>query len=295
MNQTHLATLLAVLEEGSFDSAADVLGISPSAVSQRIKALESDIGRVLVRRTSPVEATESGEVLAQAARRMALLQAETDVALRKTIARVPLSIAINADSLATWFQPVFGEVARWDSATLRLRIEDESRSMTLLRRGDCLGAITTEATAVTGCEVKHLGVLRYRAMASPQLRDAYVDDQGNIDWAHMPTLRYGPNDKLQTSDLQGRLEGKPVHRRISEIPSSEAFLEAARQGLGWALVSELQGAPLVSAGELVILDDIVADVHLYWQYWRLESSMLAQLTEAVTRIAGQHLDQVSQP
>lgn len=290
MNQTHLATLLAVLEEGSFDAAAVVLGISPSAVSQRIKALESDIGRVLVRRSSPVEATESGEVLAQAARRMALLQAETDVALRRTIARVPLSIAINADSLATWFPPVFSEVAQWETATLRLRVEDESRSMTLLRRGDCLGAITTEATAVTGCDVKHLGALRYRAMATPELAAQYTDATGQIDWAHMPTLRYGPNDKLQTRDLAGRLEGKPVHRRISEIPSSEAFLEAARRGLGWALVSELQGMDLVKAGELVILDDIVAEVHLYWQYWRLESAMLQQLTEAVTRIAGELLD-----
>ncbi|AKK02945.1 LysR family transcriptional regulator ArgP [Corynebacterium epidermidicanis] len=290
MNQTHLATLLAVLEEGSFDAAADVLGISPSAVSQRIKALESDIGRVLVRRSSPVVATESGEVLAQAARRMALLQAETDVALRRTIARVPLSIAINADSLATWFQPVFSEVAKWDNATLRLRIEDESRSMMLLRRGDCLGAITTEATAVQGCEVRHLGVLRYRAMASPALRDAYTDRTGTIDWAHMPTLRYGPNDKLQTNDLDGRLEGKPVNRRVSEIPSSEAFLEAARRGLGWALVAELQGRELVESGDLVLLDDIVSDVHLYWQYWRLESTMLHDLTAAVVTAAAEALD-----
>lgn len=290
MNQTHLATLLAVLEEGSFDAAADVLGISPSAVSQRIKALESDIGRVLVRRSSPVEATESGEVLAQAARRMALLQAETDVALRRTIARVPLSIAINADSLATWFQPVFGEVARWETATLRLRIEDESRSMMLLRRGDCLGAITTESTAVTGCDIKHLGIMRYRAMAAPSLREAYTLDDGSIDWAHMPALRYGPNDKLQTSDLLGRLEGKPAHRRISEIPSSEAFLEACRAGLGWALVPEIQGKQLVESKELVVLDDIISDVHLYWQYWRLESAMLQQLTDAVTTIASEALD-----
>ena len=40
MNSVHLETLLAIVDEGSFEYAATVLGITPSAVSQRIKSLK---------------------------------------------------------------------------------------------------------------------------------------------------------------------------------------------------------------------------------------------------------------
>ena len=146
MNPIHLQTLLTIVDEGSFEDAAYVLGISPSAVSQRIKALEKTVGRLLLRRSTPVSATEAGEVLMQAARRMALLQAETMANLKERIATIPLSVAINADSLATWFPPVLARVASWDAVTLTLRIEDESHSLNLLRRGDVLGAVTRAPT-----------------------------------------------------------------------------------------------------------------------------------------------------
>ena len=288
MNPKHLATLLAVLDHGSFEAAADHLAITPSAVSQRIKTLEKETGRVLVRRTTPATATEAGEVLAQTARRMALLQAETDALMRGRIARVPLSVAVNADSLATWFRPVLAEVARWDSASLRLRVEDESKSLHLLRSGDCLGAVTRESKAVSGCDVHPLGDMNYLAVASPELRDRFSTD-GTLDWAHMPALRYGPNDKLQDEDLIGRVEQLPRHRRISQIPSSEGFLEAARVGLGWALVPHIQAQPLLDSGDLVLVDDRVSRVPLFWQHWRLESPLLQKLSAAVVAAARESL------
>ena len=285
MNPTHLATLLAVFDEGTFEGAADALGITPSAVSQRIKALENHAGRVLVHRSQPATPTDAGEVLAQAARRMALLQAETDAQLRGRLADIPLSVAVNADSLATWFLPVIAEVASWDQASLRLRVEDESHSLKLLRRGDVLGVVTREATPVSGCEVQELGVMRYRAMASPRLASRYTDAEGCIDWASMPALRYGPKDTLQDSDLAGRVDDVPRHRRISQIPSSEGFLAAAKMGLGWALVPDLQAHELLQRGELIVLDDRVENVTLYWQHWRLESPLLSKLSSAVVRAA----------
>lgn len=285
MNPLHLQTLLTIVDEGSFEVAAAVLGISPSAVSQRIKSLEKEVGRVLIRRTSPASATEAGEVLVQAARRMALLQAETNAQLKGRMERVPLSVAVNADSLATWFRPVLGAVAGFGTATLRLRIEDEAHTLALLRRGDVLGAITREPTPVNGCESMPLGMIRYHAVATPALRNEFLND-GEVDWSRMPALRFGPNDALQDADLEGRLgEGVPRRRRVSQIPSSEGFLEAARVGLGWALLPELQAAHLVSAGELVLLDAEVVEVALFWQRWKLHSDLLDQLTAAVAEAA----------
>lgn len=54
-----LHTFAAVLREGTLDAAARSLNITPSAVSQRLKALEQASGRVLLQRSNPVQATES--------------------------------------------------------------------------------------------------------------------------------------------------------------------------------------------------------------------------------------------
>lgn len=283
MNPLHLESLLAIVDEGSFEAAAHSLGVTPSAVSQRIKALEKDTGRVLVRRTSPATATDAGEILVQAARRMRLLQAETDARLQGRLGRVPLSVAVNADSLATWFTPVFADVATFGEATLRLRIEDETRTLSLLRRGDVLGAVTRESRPVSGCETVGLGRVRYRAVATPELAERYPGP----DWSRMPTLRWGPSDELQARDLEERLAGNQQRPRMSDIPSTEALVSATLVGMGWGLMSELQADPFLRRGDLVSLDDRVVSVALYWQRWRLESELLERLTDSVLAAARQ--------
>jgi len=281
MNPLHLESLLAIVDEGSFEAAAQSLGVTPSAVSQRIKALEKDTGRVLVRRTSPATATDAGEILVQAARRMRLLQAETDARLQGRLGRVPLSVAVNADSLATWFTPVFADVATFGEATLRLRIEDETRTLSLLRRGDVLGAVPRESRPVSGCETVGLGRVRYRAVATPELAERYPGP----DWSRMPTLRWGPSDELQARDLEERLAGNQQRPRMSDIPSTEALVSATLVGMGWGLMSELQADPFLRRGDLVLLDDRVVSVALYWQRWRLESELLERLTDSVLAAA----------
>lgn len=284
MNPLHLETLQAILDEGSFENASLALAISPSAVSQRIKALEKSVGRVLVSRTQPAVATEAGEVMAQAARKMALLQDEARQQLAERLAEIPLTIAINADSLSTWFPPVFAEVGTWDGATLKLRIEDEAHTLSLLRRGDVLGAVTREAEPVAGCEVVALGTMRHLPVATPALRDRYLTE-GVLDWEQLPVLRFGPKDVLQDRDLEGRVEHPQRRRRVSIVPSAEGFGEAVRLGLGWGLLPEAQAAPMLAAGDVVQLDERVVDTPLYWQRWRLESRLLTRLTEAVVGAA----------
>lgn len=284
MNTVHLETLLAILDEGSFENASLALSISPSAVSQRVKALEKTVGRVLVSRTQPAVATEAGEVLVQAARKMTLLQDETRQQLSERLAEIPLTIAINADSLSTWFPPVFAKVGTWGGATLKLRIEDEAHTLSMLRRGDVLGAVTREGEPVAGCEVVELGTMRHLSVATPALRDRYTSE-GVVDWEQLPVLRFGPKDVLQDRDLEGRVERPHGRRRISIVPSAEGFGEAIRLGLGWGLLPEAQAAPMLATGDVIQLDDQVVDTPLYWQRWRLESRLLARLTDAVVDAA----------
>ncbi|MDO5032847.1 ArgP/LysG family DNA-binding transcriptional regulator [Corynebacterium sp.] len=280
MNPVHLETLLAIVEEGSFEVAAAVLGITPSAVSQRIKALETSTGRVLLRRGSPVRATEAGEVLVQAARRMALVRAEANARLSTRLARVPMTVAINSASLATWFRQVIRDTARRGHAALHIKIEDEAHTLKMLRRGDVLGAITREKTPVSGCESTFVGTARYRAMASPRLAEEFDS------WETMPVVSLGSNDEVLKEAMHARsIDPNVLRARVSQFPSSESYLEAVRHGMGWGLITELQARELIDAGELVILDSEPMDINLYWQRWRLESEVLAALTRDVVAAA----------
>src|SRR6478735_4769795 len=106
----HLATLLAIIDTGTFDAAARRLHVTPSAVSQRVKALEAEVGQVVVVRSTPCRATSAGEALVRLARQQGLLESEALAGLATDgRPRVDLPIVVNADSMSTWFGAVLTE------------------------------------------------------------------------------------------------------------------------------------------------------------------------------------------
>ena len=281
-----LATLLAIAEHGTFDAAARALAITPSAVSQRVRALETAVGQVVVQRTTPCRPTAAGEVLLRLARQYRLLGEETQAALETAGAPTSLAVAVNADSLATWFGDVVSDVATWGDVSLRLHVEDQAYSADLLRRGDVLGAVTSHLTPVQGCRVTDLGSMRYRPAASPAFADRWRRGRG-WDWARMPVTRLNEKDDLQHDLLAARGVGEPavMHR----VPTSHDFLEAVRRGLGWGLLPEAQLRPGLSDGSLVKLGGYVVDVPLHWMRWRLDSPALTRLGDVVATVAGREL------
>ena len=283
----HLETLRVIAEEGTFEAAARRLRVTPSAVSQRIRALERTAGQVLVRRTTPAEVTEAGAPLLRLARQLHLLDAEAGTLLPTAPGAEPvvteLAVAVNADSLATWFRPVLDEIAARPATALRLHVEDQAYSSDLLRRGDVQAAITASSDPVQGCSVEHLGTLRYRPAAAPGLLERHRSGRG-VDWAAMPVVVFNEKDQLQDDALAARGHARPpvVHR----VPSSADFLEAVRRGLGWGMVPEPQLTAVEADGELVRLPGTTwSGVPLHWQRWRLESAALDDLTNAVRRAA----------
>jgi len=279
-----LAALVAIADHGTFDAAARALHVTPSAISQRIRALESQVGQVVVQRASPCRPTPAGEVLLRLARQTRLLHDEVRDALahgRQGVVGLP--IAVNADSLATWFRGVLGEVAGWSEVALRLQVEDQAYSADLLRRGEVLAAVTSDPAPVQGCSSERIGAMRYVPAATPALAGRWRRGRAP-DWAAMPMVVFNDKDALQHDLLltRGAVEPPVVHR----VPTSADFLEAIRLGLGWGMVPRQQLAPLVAAGELVALGSrLHLDVPLHWQRWRLDSPTLDRLTEAVRRAA----------
>ena len=297
LDPTQLETLVVIAEEGTFDAAARRLHITPSAVSQRIRALERAAGQVLVRRTTPCTPTEAGEPLIRHGRQLRLLLDEAAATLSAGDSSddtvVDLSVVVNADTLATWFRPVLDEVATWDRTALRITVEDQGYSADALRRGEVLAAVTSEPKPVQGCTVEPLGRLRYTPGAAPALIERHRKGRG-IDWGAIPMIVYNEKDHLQDEVLAAHRATRPpvVHR----VPSSHDFHEAIRRGLGWGMLLDAQAEADLESGATVPLPGAKPiDIQLFWQRWRLDSIALDDLSEAVRRAARSQLRPARQP
>ncbi|KUN42647.1 LysR family transcriptional regulator ArgP [Streptomyces olivochromogenes] len=289
-------TLLAVVDEGTFDAAAAALHVTPSAVSQRVKALEQRTGRVLLMRTKPVRATESGEVVVRFARRLARLErdARTELGMSEAGEPTRLSIAVNADSLATWFLPALSRVPRELRLCFELRREDEDHTAALLREGVVMAAVTSWPDPVAGCSVRALGRMRYLAVAGPDFAARWLgagtDAAPDELIAAAPVVAFDRNDDLQDEFVRGLGGGPGASALRHFMPTSEGFVDAVVAGLGWGMVPEVQAEPLLRAGRLVRLaPDRIVDVPLFWQQWKLDFPALAAVAEAVAAVAAETL------
>ncbi|MEV7787576.1 LysR family transcriptional regulator ArgP [Streptomyces sp. NPDC088106] len=282
-------TLLAVVDEGTFDAAAAALHVTPSAVSQRVKALEQRTGRVLLLRTKPVRPTESGEVLVRLARQVARLERDAHAELGLSGGGEPtrVSVAVNADSLATWF---LGALTRLPSRTgfcFELRREDEAHTAALLREGTVMAAVTSSPDAVPGCSVRHLGRMRYLPVAHPEFAAAHLTEPLREALPEAPVVVFDRRDDFQDGFVRRfTRSGAEASARRHHVPTSEGFVEAVASGLGWGMVPEAQAEPLLRAGRLLVFaPDHAVDAPLYWQQWKLDSPALAAVTDAVTEAA----------
>lgn len=285
-----LRTLGAVVDEGTFERAAHVLGITPSAVSQRIKALEAQVGRMLLTRSKPVRTTSPGDLVLRLARVSTRLAADTANELGIADAGrgfTTLPIAVNRDSLNTWFLPALARMPARHRVCFDLHTDDQEYSDRLFAREAVLAAVTSVAEPVPGCSVTRLGSMRYLPMASVDFVDTYLRD-GHAGLRQAPVVQFDRKDSLQNVFLD-RVFGEEYRRgRIRppahHVPSSADFRRAVELGLGWGMIPELQLAE-PAPGLLTLDPNAHLDVELYWQCWNVGSAALSALGEVVVRTA----------
>ncbi|SFM51388.1 LysR family transcriptional regulator ArgP [Shimia aestuarii] len=284
IDYAQLSALAAILRTGSFDGAAAALGITQSAVSQRLKALEERVGTPLVLRGQPCSGTETGRRLAAHLDQVGLLEQDLARDLAGLTPRTArLRVAVNADSLATWF---LHAAARVPDILFDLVVDDQDFSADWLRRGEVVAAVTAHETPIAGCDSHPLGAIRYLATASPNYMQRWFPEAVTAEnIARAPMLRFDAKDRLQqiwmTRHL-GRAPTPPSHR----LPSSQGFVEACLLGLGWGMNPEALVADHIASGRLVpLLPDAPHDVPLHWQASRLVAPALAPLTREVRRAA----------
>lgn len=284
-------TLVIVLDEGSLDAAAQRLHVSPSAISQRIRALERIAGQVLLVRSKPVRATEAAHPFVRYARQLALLERDALVGIEHAVVEVPL--AVNADSLATWFLAPLARLSAAHDVVFDLHRDDQDFTAGLLETGTVMGAVTSRETPVAGCRVSVLGALRYEAVATPGFTERWFADGADAAaLGRAPIVDFDRRDELQTRWLRGR-RVDPARAPRHRVPASQDFAQAVLLGLGWALLPTLQSAPHLAHGRLVRLggDDVV--VPLFWQQWNLRSPLLDAVADAVVDEARRVLEPVA--
>ena len=278
-----LETLRALIEDGTFEKAARRLHITASAVSQRVKAMEQSAGRVLVQRTTPVTLTDAGSVVLRYARQVELLEADTLRSLQEggpAGGGLPISLAVNADSLATWFLGALTGVAEAHDLTFDLHREDQEHTLSLLRSGAVMAAVTSSRQAIQGCVTEPLGRMRYHAVAAPGfVRRRLATGLGALSVA--PVVTFDHNDDLQDAFLRAQ-GARPGLAPRHVIPASNDFARAVLLGLGWGVLPEQQCLTEIADGRLVQLAaEHPVDVPLYWQRWNLSSPLLDAVSAAV--------------
>jgi LysR family transcriptional regulator (chromosome initiation inhibitor) len=292
LDYASLAAVAAVAREGSFDKAAAVLGVTPSAVSQRVRSLEERVGAILLTRGVPCRPTDIGAKLCAHVEQVRLLEGEVIRDLPGLAGPAPVSstvrVAVNADSVSTWFPEAAAQFAAETGAMLDLVLEDEAHTADRLRSGEVLAAVTADPSPVSGCKTYPLGAIAYVAVASPAfMARFFADGVGAESLQTAPILRFDRRDQLQARWAREAWDvtiSPPTHW----APSTPGMLDMTLVGLGWAMAPMVLAGPYLAAGRLVELSPRRRiSVSLYWQRTRLSARLLDQLTQAI-RTAATH-------
>ncbi len=296
LDYSSLHAIAMIAQTGSFEKAARILNVTPSAISQRVKHLEERLGTVLIVRGSPCTATPQGEWLCRHIERVSMLEqdllshlpglADPDGPRR----RVTLHVATNADSLATWFIKAVSAFSKNSDYLLNIAVDDQDHTAQWLKRGRVLAAVTSLGKPVQGCHVTPLGSLRYLATASPDFMRRHFRQGVTLEnLASAPALIFGQKDRLQDLWIRQTLQQEtdyPTHC----LPSVESFVEACLSGMGWCMNPEPLVRKHLQRGELIeLVPETSLDVALFWQTNRLASERLTSLTQNIVKEASKVL------
>lgn len=280
-------TLAAVVSEGGFEPAAAALGITQPAVSQRLRTLESLLGQVLLVRSRPVRPTQAGEAVIRYARQLSHLEADamSAIGIREEGSLTSLPIAVNSDSLSTWFLPAIAELSARLPVVFDLHRDDQDFTVRLLEEGTVIAAVTSRAEPIAGCRVTPLGAMRYVPFATIAFHDRWFPE--GVTTAALeraPLVDYDRRDDLQTRWLirQGVDPALPPRQRV---PASADFADAVLMGMGWGQLLPFQSDEPHASGRIRSLSPVGIDVPLYWQQWHLRSALLDEVGDAVVRRA----------
>jgi LysR family transcriptional regulator (chromosome initiation inhibitor) len=284
MDYKALKVLLTVIQKNNFEQAANFLHMTQSAVSQRIKQLEKSYGEPLLIRSTPYQATRLGEKLLAHYKKVALLESAIQRDLNDNPAPAEFAIALNRDSLESWFKRVFTHIPS-DIMTLDIFSDDQAVTLNYLKRGLVVGAVSTEPKALNGCESHFLGIMDYLLVASPDFKKKHFKTLNAQTVSEAPAILFDNKDTLHAQYLKRffKLSQMP---RYHYIPSSTCFKQAALDGLGYGLIPEVEIKKELKEKSLINLARTKPwRMPLYWHHFSLENKKLKHFNEMIIQTA----------
>ncbi len=287
-----LAVLDAVASQGSFEKAALALGISQSAVSQRIKALEDAAGRLLIVRGQPAVPTGLGQRLVSHHRNVRLMEASLDIDLGHKVSMPELALAVDAASLATWFPMSLQPLLSPPRCQLKVQLADQRMALHLVQEGSVFGSIAVAQEHpdqhANGPEVTPLGKMRYVCVATPAFAGHWFGDGFSLDAARLAPAVVSDQD-MMSGFLHTVLElnGPYPHHTM---PQSAATTECIHGSLAYGLMPLIQVSGALASDRLVDLaPGHHVDVALNWHAWNLDTPFTRALTEQIVATAQRFL------
>ncbi|NRR31118.1 LysR family transcriptional regulator ArgP [Oxalobacteraceae bacterium] len=284
-----LAALDAVISLGGFDKAAAALALSQPAVSHRIRALEEDAGTLLVIRSQPPQATPFGQRLVAHYRQVRLLEASlaSEASPADGAETLPqIALAVNADSVATWFPSAMESLLAAPAALFEIRIADQDQTLRQLREGRVFACVANSEERIAGTERVALGSMRYICLASPAFAARWFPDGLTVAAARRaPGVRFDQDDLLHQRYLAHRLgytDSFPHHL----VGSAEGFVRFVESGFAYGMAPYMQVREMLAAGRVVdITPGDGLDVPLAWYSWNIRTPLTEVLSECVIRTA----------
>ncbi|ABM38995.1 HTH-type transcriptional regulator ArgP [Polaromonas naphthalenivorans] len=289
LDARQLEALAAVIESGSFGAAAKALSVTLAAVSLRIKSLEAALGQRLLVRGKQVRATPAGQALLAHVRQLRLMEADLMAGLpgagADTARMQTLSVAVNADSLTSWFLPGVAPAVQQHRLLLDVVVDDQDHTHDALKSGDVVGCVTTLAQAMRGCVAEPLGIMRYRCVAAPALVAEWGAALPHL-MLRSPAVIFNRKDALQDAWLAQHFNLRDALYPRHFVPAVDAFVLALELGMGWGMVPDLMLAARTGRRPLQeVLPGHPVDVVLYWQHWVREPLAAQRLTQAIKQAA----------
>lgn len=276
-----------VLEEGGFAKASESLCITQSAVSQRVKQLEEQVGRALIIRETPPRPTEAGSRLLRHFRQVMDLEQETlgAIMVRSPRYKPHVQIGVNTDSLFVWFMDAVKPFIQSSGITVEVLVDGHEKTIERLRSGAVAGCITSEHAPVEGCTVEHIGMLRYTLVASSDYAARWFPDGFTRDAAtRAPIVNLDRNDHFQYRILHKAFGDPQVMPPAYYFPIADQYFEAIYSGLAYGLVPAIKTASGLADGTLVNLDSSLhIELPLYWQSWKYQTELLQELSSVIVR------------
>lgn len=267
-----LRALQAVIEYQSFDLASKAIGISQSAVTQRIQNFESFLGTKLLIRKAPYRATEKGKNYLNLLRKVTSLENEILEEDETQKIKPTLKVAMNRDSLDLFFLDVLSDTKVSNVLALQIIADDQDNTLKYLKSGQVDMCISSEERPLPNHTSTHLGDMVYSLVCSKKFYKEYFSEGVNKKTlAQAPLVVFDKYDKAQHTYLRDNFKLDKL-TKINLMPSVPSFKKAILGGFGYGLLPFIDMEKEIKKKQLVQLNpskDFSVSLYLHqWEYQR---------------------------